>query len=326
MSIYLKLPVRGGGIVSKADDRKLNMETEKVCDEEILKLIRASAIRGIWAYLLGHTCKISEINGDNELEWLCSNSIKLVVGNTFSSTFFSRKDLFYKKASYPINPSVNLKGLGFSSADKSIQLLWPVIQKMVKSSDLGDIHAYFKDASRQQTDQVKNVSDVESLGNSRMGLAMREYIREITVDKKGSIGIGAVDLIKNTINELTINSSFASNFHNSTVHKFSCFTSSLNKTRHWVEKSAQSLVRGEPLVMMCVDFDLVLERRPSAVLVRRLLNGPMVAKWGECGFAVLEYDFDGRIVSPGGFDEPNLSYKELRKLGIKLKKQEWEVG
>lgn len=331
---YLNLSIKSGGLISKAAGWELNMGTELVENEQKLRLIRHSSIEGIWAYLLGYTCRVKDnmdkLKFDQEWLWLCKNTKIKVTRLPFGTTFFSRKDLHFDKSKYSLNPSVNLKGLGYDDADASIRLLFPILKKMTGSEDLGVIHSYFDDKEykkKKENIDDKSRPDVSLLPLSKMGKSMRKYVEEVYDSNSYSknIFVRAIELINNVIFEIQSNDNFNQAFKAAKESKFSCFTSSLNQPRHWIKSEAQSFVRGEPKDIICVDFDLVVEERPPVSVVNRLLAGPMVASWGEGGFGVLVYDSDGNLPNIAiSTEQPLLSYKELRGFNLKLKLQEWE--
>lgn len=331
---YLNLAIKSGGIVSKAADWQLNMETELAEDQQKLRLIRFSSIEGIWAYLLGYTCKIKDNREHLELDldwvWLCKNTKIQITREPFASTFFSRKDFHFDKSQYPINPSVNLSNFNYSDADGTIQLLYPILKKMTGSGNLSDIHAHFDDKKfKKKKKDVPDLirPDVSALPNSKMGKAMKKYVEEIfdseTYDK--AIFLRALELIQNTTNEIQSNKNFSDAFEIAKESKFSCFTTSLNQPRHWIKAEKQSYVRGEPKNLICVDFELIIESKPSESVVNRLLAGPLLASWGEGGFGILKYNSANLLPNALETEQPFLSYKELRNLNLKLKLQTWEA-
>lgn len=331
---YLQLPIRNGGIISKASEWLLNMDTELVDGENKLNLIRLSSIEGIWSYLLGNTFKVNDnrdvLNKDRDWVWLCENTKIDIISAPFSTIFFARKDLDNNKNQYTLNPSVNLKGKSIQEADPSIKLLLPVIEKMTDSKDLGMIYDFFSSKEHRVKVEDKSSLDrpfIDDLSDdSKMAIAMKAYIRnvfdETNYDKP--VYIRAIELVRNTIEEYKTNIKFRIDFKASKSAKFSCFTSSLSQPRHWLDPQSQSFVRGEPKTIINIDFDLIIDVLPEKSLVTRLLNGPMIASWGEGGFGILKYSENNDLPSVTNGDAKLLSYKDLRLLGLKLKKQTWE--
>ncbi len=200
---------------------------------------------------------------------------------------------------------------------------------MVKSSDLFDIHRFFEQSKKielkdMSVDELsKAFPNTAALPDSKMGTAMKEHIQKVkTADRPISVEVS--NLIYETVVEVSKDKIFYEIFKDSKAGKFSCFTSSLKQTRHWISADKYSLVRGEPKQLACLDFDLAVADPPRGV-AKRLMCGPMVASWGEGGFGILQYAPAEILKDHYEKIKVLLTYKELRRMNLKLKLQSWEL-
>ncbi|MFZ3229002.1 MAG: hypothetical protein WA160_02265 [Pseudobdellovibrio sp.] len=334
---FLEINIRGGGIVVNNEDWGLQINSYNSNISEIgshgLQLIRPSAIKGMFSYLLGYTTKSSDISTDEDLNYLVKNYEINVARKPFVSTFFARKDFFQKKTNYIQDKNVNLNPLKFLDADSSIQLLEPVLRGIFKTTSIGQINNFFKNSLFLKMNDLDSEMllaikpDTSGIPEgSKMGRAMISYFdSQISKNENGKFSEAIILLIEETSKLAKSDKKFRNDLINSPVGKFSCFTSP-EQTRHWANKNSVSYVRGEPLNLINIDYDIIV-KNPNVKLIERLANGPFVVKWAEGGFGILrinKYDQYQSELRNEANNDSTISISDLRRGGLKLKYQSWE--
>jgi hypothetical protein len=333
---YLKIEVRGGGLVIRNESWELKMATTPNAEfGNVLELVRSSSIKGLWSYLLGNTEKLFSYDenmnvkkmliSDPYIDELASKSILKIRKKPHSTVFFARKDLHSKTSAYSDNPTVNLRLYSFEESDPSVKLFRPALELLCSSNNLFIINKYFIDNGKRLEFKPGEtiLPNIDNIPDSKMGDKIRGYINE-DVESKKIYSKAVFDLIEITNQLCAKDIEFKNKFSDSGVSKFSVFTSP-TQNKHWVNKKFSSIVRGEPLTLICLDFDIFVPY-PSENIITKLTQGPFIGRWGEGGVASLIIKKNELPPSEalGQSDTPFVTYAEMRKMGISLKFQVWE--
>ena len=160
--------------------------------------------------------------------------------------------------------------------------------------------------------------------------ALKKIIDEKPISSKVPILIEKICILYNK------DPDFANQIKELEKFQFSSFTN-LGQTKAWIDKKYYPIVRGTPAYIACVDFDIYLSEEAFTEnqssdhfnweeVIQKLRNGPNIARWGEGGIVLIDYN---------GLDEMGCPYSEkeqmfveikaLRSAGLKIKKYDWEI-
>ena len=356
---YIKLKVRSGGIYikQKKDFQPIDLHLiphPEYKNQKVLSLVRDSSLKGLFSYLIGETKKVTEIENSSEslvqklnvtLNKMVKASAYKKVSDPHVTIFFERKDTHKNKSKFKTAPSVNLYQHTFKTADPTIQILEKPLKNILQSrcTSLGDIHNIFKKHVIKSDEQKKYaqlkddiekiIHKLEKIPRSQLKIGINTALDRVRDEKP--ISTKVINLIKEICSLCPENKDFFEKIKNSNYGKFSIFTD-LKNTKHWVNTSYHSIVRGEPSFIACVDFDIYLseevfkENQNSThfnweEVMNKIKKGSSIARWGEGGVVFIDYS---------GLDEMGCPYNKkdkifieidfLRKAGLKIKKYDWE--
>ena len=354
---YIKLKVQSGGIYirQKKDYNPINLDFTPHPvnnNQKVLSLVRENSIKGLFSYLIGETKQIKDIEkSTNPSVQKLNSTLKTIlhsvayekISEPHITTFFERKDSCNKESQFKTNPKVNLYQHNFKTADSTIKLLEkPLTNIMEKTpNSLGDIHSFFKhyEVNKKNAEEYNKIRinkkklDLAKIPESKLKTGIKTALQRIEDNK--TISSKVIKLIEEICLLCEKDNSFYNKVKNSQYGKFSIFTD-LSNTKHWVDKSYHSIVRGTPSYIACVDFNVYLskvafeENKNSdslswEELVDKLRAGPNIARWGEGGVVFIKYD--GLDAMSRGYqkkDQMFVEIKALRNAGLKIKKYGWE--
>ncbi len=342
---YIKLEVRSGGIYIKQKEKYQPLELELTphpenASQKVLKLVRDSALKGLFSYLMGETAKIKTIEQSTgplakKLNHSLNSMVQAVAYQKISephiTAFFERKDIYRKSSNFSADPNVNLYHHSFETADPTIQLLKIPLKNRFQTESLGEINKKFQESKIEKTDINYNSltpPDTKNIPQTTLGLKMKNYFHKFQKAKK-PIYQETLKLIATTNAICLQNTNFKINFQTFKKSQFSVFESP-NFTKVWVDKQYWKVVRGTPAFIACVDFDLFLSEQAFMEsktedsfswreIVYKLKNGPSMARWGEGGVVFIQYCLDEMGRGYERKDNIFVEIKALRKAGLKIK-------
>ena len=156
------------------------------------------------------------------------------------------------------------------------------------------------------------------------------------IDKK-PISAKVITLIEEICNLCDTDINFHKKIKDSNCGKFSVFTD-LSNTKQWVNIKYHKFVRGTPAFIACVDFDIYLSETGFKKdqssnhfswedIVNKIKQGPNIARWGEGGIVLIS-DYDSLEEMGCPYENKDNIFVEipaLRRAGVKIKKQDWEL-
>lgn len=164
---YIKLQIRSGGIYIRQNKDYQPIDLDLIPhpaepEQKVLPIVRDSAIKGLFSYLIGETKKIKKIEDSSESSIkklnLTLDRIVEVSGYKKQSephvtVFFERRDVHTKNIISP--SSISLQNYSIKEAESTIRLLEkPITNIMGQSlSSLSDIHSFFK------KDEIKSIEE-----------------------------------------------------------------------------------------------------------------------------------------------------------------------
>ena len=127
-------------------------------------------------------------------------------------------------------------------------------------------------------------------------------------------------LIEEIYNLYNKNIAFSKEIKSWNSFQFSSFTN-LRQTKAWVDKKYHPIVRGAPAYIACVDFDVYLSKSAFEEseesdyfnwddIIKKLQNGPNIARWGEGGIVLIDYK---------GLDEMSCPHEHSDKIFVEIK-------
>ena len=191
---YIQLKVRSGGIYIKQNKDfnpvNLNLSDHPTGEnQKVLPLVRSSSLKGLFAYLMGETQRIQEIEKKStdpliqKLNFTLDMMVQIAAYQKISephiTTFFERKDTHRKKSGFADNPSVNLSFYSFKEADPTIKLLEKPLKNIFRTDNLGKINQNIQDSKIKNTDskyQDLNTPDDMHIPDTNLGQKMKAYL------------------------------------------------------------------------------------------------------------------------------------------------------
>lgn len=350
---YIKLQVRSGGIYirQKKDFQpiELNLITlPEDNNQKVLPLVRDSSIKGLFSYLMGETKKINAIENskgpsikklNTTLDCMVQTSALQKRTEPYITTFFERRDVHTRN--FKFVPNIDLFQNNFETANPTIKLLKQPLERLFQTESLGKINKQIKESKITSKDikytdlKAPNCNDIP---DTKLGKNIKEYFNKMYKNSK-PIYQKTIALI-NEINSCCKKvSGFRESFEQfKESGLFSVFTTGVSSnTRHWIDKNYHIIVRGAPTYIACVDFDIYLSEKVFTEsqssnhfnweeIIQKLRNGPNIARWGEGGIVLIDYNGLDEMGCP--YDEKDqmfIEIKALRSSGIKIKKYDWEI-
>ena len=323
-------------------------------NQKVLPLVKPSSIKGLFSYLMGETKKITAIKNNKEssikklnatLECMVQASAYKKIKEPYITTFFERKDVHRSSSNFTDSPSVNLNQHTFETADSTIKLLEKPLNNILPSQtkSLEEVHSFFKkcEIKKQQTKEYKELeSNLQKIKDSltqvpvsKLKTGIQTALKRIKDGKP--ISSQVIILIEEICNLCSQDTNFSTKIKDSNYGKFSVFTA-LSQTKQWVNKDYYPVVRGTPAYIACVDFDIYLSEEAFTEnqssnhfsweeIIQKLRNGPNIARWGEGGIVLIDYNgLDERGCPYNEKDQMFIKIKALRNAGLKIKKYAWE--
>lgn len=245
--------------------------------------------------------------------------------SAFIQSIYERRDLVYSKNSLKINPQMNMNHYSWEDASEIVQFFKNNLIEVTNQKSLSNVfeqmrtsYSSFKkifnickknqDIFWFETIDISQEDFIDIPKNSSKGLT--EVIKKI--NEKIDIFLQSKQeksLINITSNEVPFYPEYINLIKNIKIclkdnkipltalksSKWSCFDTSLDQSRHWINQNLGMHVRGAPAYLLNLDFDLYFENLTSSQY-QRLLNGPRMAYWGEGGVAKLSF-IDGTLPS-----------------------------